>query len=370
MTVTAGARHEHEELTALADLIDGRRDEIVARWLEEVAREFGDGVGEAQLRNAMPEYLACLARALRGGEPLAPSGSAAWKDVAREHALARVRLGFDIAQLVREFILLRRVLTDVSREPPGRNDASRIADLIEAAVSTAVRTYVEARDYAARQKEAEHIAFITHELRNPLTAVKLASSRLRRNARQEQVPVLDLLDRNVNRLNGLVEGVLRVERLQAGKVQPRLADVELGELLEGTTSSAALAADAKGITLHASYDPHLLVRVDAELTKSAVTNVVENAVKYTDTGEVRLVAEPSGSAVTLHVWDNCPGLSPEELPVIFEPFERGRSQHKPGAGLGLAIARQAVEAEGGSIGAESKEERGCHFWITLPRVVH
>jgi signal transduction histidine kinase len=65
------------------------------------------------------------------------------------------------------------------------------------------------------------------------------------------------------------------------------------------------------------------------------------------------------------VHDDCEGLSPEELRVIFEPFHRGHSK-KPGSGLGLAIARQAVEAQGGAIHARSSSERGCHFWCTLP----
>jgi signal transduction histidine kinase len=73
--------------------------------------------------------------------------------------------------------------------------------------------------------------------------------------------------------------------------------------------------------------------------------------------------------VVVHVYDNCHGLSPQELAIIFEPFKRGHSS-KPGSGLGLAIARRAIEAQGGVIGAESDSERGCHFWVTLPKPSH
>jgi signal transduction histidine kinase len=74
--------------------------------------------------------------------------------------------------------------------------------------------------------------------------------------------------------------------------------------------------------------------------------------------------------VVLHVYDNCEGLSDEELKTIFEPFRRGAHTNKPGTGLGLAIARRAVEAQGGTIAAESVTERACHFWFTMPQVRH
>ncbi len=368
---SSGTR-EGSDRAILADLIDACRDDIVARWLKRVETELGKSVGTAQLQNAMPDYLAGLSAALRGTGGLPQRGAAAWVDVAREHALTRVRLGFDIDELVREFILLRQVLAEVSRERQANLDipqAERVADLIEAAISVSVRSYVEARDYAARQREARRISFVTHELRNPLSAAKLAASRLRRSAARYDEHSFDVLERNLGRLESLIDGVLNVERFQADKVQPHPEEVELCELLDRPLATAKMAAEVKGLTVTAEYDPHVLVRADPELAMSAISNVLDNAVKYTDAGEVRVGAEPSADRVTVHVWDNCPGLSEEELGVIFEPFERGQSK-KPGSGLGLAIARRALEAQGGSIDAESKGERGCHFWLALPRAAH
>jgi len=366
---------------ALADLIDARREEIVARWCDRVRRELPRDVEMTQLQDAMPEYLTRLAGALRTADPLTQKGSAIWEEVAREHAVTRVRLGFDVGELVREFILLRQVLYEISLQdettlPVGRQ-ATRVtdlmkdvADLIESAICVAVGTYVEARDYAARQKEAEHISFLTHELRNPLSTMKLTASRLRGVVPQESAHTLELLERNAERLDALIESVLHAERLESGKVTARVAEIELGELLDGPVETARIAAEAKGLAFRAQYDGRLLVRADHELAASAVRNLLDNAVKYTDAGEVRIEAEPAADRATLHVFDNCPGLSEEELRIVFEPFERGRTKGKPGTGLGLAIAQRAIEAQGGTIGAESRGERGCHFWITLPRSLH
>jgi signal transduction histidine kinase len=127
-----------------------------------------------------------------------------------------------------------------------------------------------------------------------------------------------------------------------------------------------MQAEAKGLTLVADVEPHVRVHADPELAASAISNVIDNALKYTDAGQVRVNAAPAVDHVTIHVWDNCQGLSGEELQTIFEPFHRGHSR-KPGTGLGLAIARRALEAQGGSIHAESPGDRGCHFWLTLPR---
>src|SRR5207253_1573899 len=90
-----------------------------------------------------------------------------------------------------------------------------------------------------------------------------------------------------------------------------------------------------------------------------------NAIKYSNPGEVRVAVFDTGSSIEIHVRDNCEGLSPEELRVVFEPFRRG-SHGGSGSGLGLAIARRAVEAQGGSIHVESRGQ-GCHFWIVLPK---
>jgi signal transduction histidine kinase len=131
-------------------------------------------------------------------------------------------------------------------------------------------------------------------------------------------------------------------------------------------ASARQTAQQKGLRLEADFDPNLELEVDPVLTRSAVQNLLENAVKYTDEGEVRLAIEDHGSEIVVHVRDSCHGLSPEELRTVFEPFARGHTK-APGTGLGLAIARRAIQVQGGRLEAESPGDSGCHFWITLPK---
>jgi signal transduction histidine kinase len=111
--------------------------------------------------------------------------------------------------------------------------------------------------------------------------------------------------------------------------------------------------------------PDCTLTLDRNLTCSAIQNLVDNAVKYTDDGHVDVVVEDQSERWSVHVRDTGPGLSPGELRTIFEPFRRGATS-KQGTGLGLAIARRAIEAQGGTIHAESTNA-GSHFWITLPK---
>jgi signal transduction histidine kinase len=123
------------------------------------------------------------------------------------------------------------------------------------------------------------------------------------------------------------------------------------------------------VQLETTYDPQTVLEVDLRLATSAIQNVIDNAVKFTDHGRVTVNVENQPSEVLVHVYDECEGLSPEELATIFEPFKRGHNQ-KEGSGLGLAIARRAVEAHGKTIHAESTAAHGCHFWFALPKASH
>jgi signal transduction histidine kinase len=359
---------------ALGQLIDRQRDGIVRRWLERVDREFAQGQVElTHLRDGIPDYLAALTQLLMSGQTAAQlaegAGAAtAWAKIAREHGITRVRIGFDIEQLVREFIVLRQVICGVAEEHGlgGAGTEAVLSDVLDAGVRLAVKAYVEARDFEARRKQAEHIGFLTHELRNPLSTVALTASQLRRQATPEQERMFDVLDRNLRKLGELIDSVLLTQKLEAGKVPYQPSDVRLGDLMEAALEGARSTASEKGLEFRSSYDPEVRVRIDPNLTRSAIQNVADNAARYTDAGAVEVTVDDRKDDVVIHVRDTCHGISSEELRTIFDPFERG-STPKPGTGLGLAIARRAVETQGGAIGAESTGPSGCHFWIQLPK---
>lgn len=361
---------------ALADAIERRGHDIEQRWLERVQADVvaGRQIPATDLRDSIGDYLVRLADALRGRESIETGGTAAWAEIAREHAATRVRLGFDIDQLVHEFILLRRILFEVAGEERLDGDPlqhERLADLIEAAIATAVKGYVESRDAADRRSRAEHIGFLTHELRNPLTTATMAATRLRRkqeiaDAHRE---TLDMLDRGLNRVRSMIDGILLTERLEAKEMECHAVDLPLRQLMPEATRAAEFEARNKGIAFTTRYDPHLQIHADPSLALSALQNVIDNAVKFTDRGHVHVVVDEDPAEAQVHIYDNCDGLAPDAVSTIFEPFKRAHSG-KAGTGLGLAIARRAVEAQGGRIGVDSSVGQGCHFWLTFPKPKH
>jgi signal transduction histidine kinase len=362
-------QHARSIRERLRQVIERRSEDIERRWLARVQQDIvkQPGVELTLLRDGMPDYLLELTKVLgNGADPLEHRAESAWARVARDHGITRVRIGFDIGQLVHEFIVLRRTIQEVvHEEDPALGPAHLLAELLEAAIAVAVQAYVDARDFESRRVQATNVGFLTHELRHPLSAASLAAARLRRSATPEQESALAILDRGLHRLGELIDGVLLTEKLEAGEITIAPAETTLGHLMEPVETLRG-SAEQKGLRFRTRYDPNLTLAVDIDLTRAVLQNLAENAVKYTDDGEVEISITDAGDDVIVDVRDTCQGLSPEELATIFEPFKRGRTD-KSGTGLGLAIARRAVEAQGGSIHAQSPGPTGCHFSVRIPR---
>jgi signal transduction histidine kinase len=355
---------------ALGRAIRAHQSEIESRWLDRVLKDLAGraDVQPTHLRNGMPDYLEALADLLSNPHPSRQDGTARWETVARDHGITRVRIGFDIDQLVREFMILRHTIQTVAQEHGvGTTDAEgALADNIEDAIASSVRAYVETRDYEARRVQAQNVGFLIHELRNPITIARFAFEQMCKHATEEQRRPCAALDRSLGTLTQLIDNVLATERLEAGSVEPHFADVTIGELVDAATAAAREAATEKHLAFEVQCPADRKVRVDPLLTESAIQNLVDNAVKYTDHGRVELVVDEQPTTWSVHVRDTGPGLSPEELRTIFEPFRRGKTS-KQGSGLGLAITKRAIEAQGGSIHVESGGPSGCHFWFELPK---
>jgi signal transduction histidine kinase len=358
------------DLRELGRIIGLRTIEIEKRWLERmaIALEAKPGVHLSELRSGVRDYLTGLSQLLSApADQLLDRGAASWARLAREHGITCVRIGFDIDQLIRELIALRLELRGLAREHGLSSDGveASLADLTDAAITESVRAYIATRDNEARRRQAENIGFLTHELRNPLAAAMQAGSAVRARAVAAQDRALEILDGSHRRLMELIDSVLDTERLEAGAVEVRRTEIRVGDLIEAATLTARLAAKEKGLAFEVHHNPERRIQLDLELTRSAIQNLVDNAVKYTDLGRVEVAVHDQEASWSVHVRDTCQGISVEELRTIFEPFRRGRTS-KHGTGLGLAIARRAIEAQGGSIHGESVSAAGCHFWLRLP----
>jgi two-component system, OmpR family, sensor kinase len=208
---------------------------------------------------------------------------------------------------------------------------------------------------------------VSHELRSPLARLQAAVG-LVRQAPAVTEPMLERIEREAERLNNLVGELLTLARLESGAGAPQRERVDLIDLLIAITDDARFEAQASGRELLLTHDAHFVVEVGAELISRAFENVIRNAVKFTAPGStVEVSALREAGCLRVQVADRGPGVKEDELQQIFEPFERAQSaQGVPGVGLGLAIARRALQVHGGSITAQNRQGGGLVFTLTVP----
>ncbi len=207
---------------------------------------------------------------------------------------------------------------------------------------------------------------VSHELRSPLARLQAAIGLVRQSP-QKLDASLDRIEREVARLDELVGEVLTLARLETGAAGSAAQTLDFAELVADIAEDARFEAEAAKRRLSLRSETPVAVRGSAELLHRAVENVVRNAVKYTAEGssvEVELSAR--GGRALLVVADRGPGIAPEELERVFEPFYRAPSDTAKGFGLGLAIAQRAVASHGGSIRAQNREGGGLRLEIELP----
>ncbi|MBN1794275.1 MAG: response regulator [Candidatus Omnitrophica bacterium] len=227
--------------------------------------------------------------------------------------------------------------------------------------------------------KSEFVSNVSHEFRTPLTSITQAVELLLEkrmgaiNADQEEF--LKIIDQDIKRLTRLINDLLDMSKLEAGKIVLEKKKESLGAVVIAVLSSLKTLADARSIELCNELRGSLpAIYGDAERLIQVLTNLVGNAIKYIDEGgTVRLGAEQviRGSDECLQVWvkDDGPGIARDHLPKLFNKFEQFKRVAGPGAqgtGLGLSIAKEIVELHGGDIWAESELGRGTTFYFTVP----
>jgi signal transduction histidine kinase len=231
------------------------------------------------------------------------------------------------------------------------------------------RLYLESQQ-ALRARE-EVLAIVSHDLRNPLNAITLATSLLQtsESISEEDREQLNIIDLSAQRMRRLIEDLLDVTRLEGGKRLPiEPAAVEAEPLLSETYELFKAQAAASGISLQYEAADNLPpVYADRHRILQVLWNLIGNAMKFTPSGgRIRFGAERRDSEVLFTVSDSGPGIPQEHLGDIFNPYWQAKRAERMGAGLGLPIAKGIVEAHGGRIWVESEPGKGTRFYFTLP----
>jgi signal transduction histidine kinase len=240
-------------------------------------------------------------------------------------------------------------------------------------MAASVESGLEALRRAEEQRK-ELIANISHDLKSPLTSIRghletvlLKGARLT-DAKQREY--LETALKNVSGFQRLVEELFDLVRLENRQIEPSMEPFSVAELVQDVVLKHQPQAARRGVTLEAVL-PDGLPRVEADIgmIERVLTNLIENALRYTgDGGMVKLGLYGENEAVRVTVTDNGAGISPEDLPHIFERFyraDKSRDRTVSGTGLGLAIAQEIINLHGGTITAESTPGEGARFYFNL-----
>jgi two-component system phosphate regulon sensor histidine kinase PhoR len=217
----------------------------------------------------------------------------------------------------------------------------------------------------------DFVSNISHELRTPLASLKALVDTLRDGALDDASAAQRFLDRietEVDALSQMVQELLELSRIESRQAPLRLTPSPVVDVVVPAAERLRPQAERAGISLTIDLPPDLpSVLADAERGQQVVTNLVQNAIKFTQPGgQVAVFAEPAGDEVVVSVRDTGVGIPADDLPRIFERFYKAdRARSGGGTGLGLAIAKHIVQGHGGRIWAESIEGRGSTFYFSL-----
>jgi GAF domain-containing protein len=369
-SMDAGAIYEYEEA--------GQEFRLHA------AHELPDELVEALRATAIPRGEGAVGRLATTGEPVAISDiqdAAMYQSRVRELLL---RLGYRsllAVPLLREDRLIGGLV--VNRKIPGAFDP-HVVDLLRSFATQSAVAIQNARLYreieeksrqlevASRHKSA-FLANMSHELRTPLNAIigftRIVARRAQDRLEPKQLENLERILSSAQHLLSLINAILDLAKVEAGRVELRPSEVQLPALLDQCMRTVEPLL-RESVAQVRAFGPDLPVVVaDEEKLRQIVMNLLSNAAKFTASGRIEVRARAADGAVELQVADTGIGIAPEKLGAVFEEFEQAHPRHGVeygGTGLGLAISRRLARLMGGDIRAESVPGAGSTFTLTLP----
>ena len=248
--------------------------------------------------------------------------------------------------------------------PGPRDEIGRLVETLNDMLDRLERSFEVQRRFTADA---------SHELRSPLSRLRAELEVTLRRPRppgEYEETLRSCLD-EVQRVQGLIEELLGLARIDARQEPEPAKPIAVSEIVEAAVAAVRPEAERRGVTVAVERPPELLVNAAPGAAKVALANILDNAVKFSPTGgQVRIVVTAGREEAVIAVSDTGPGVSPQEVARLFERFYRGkasRSMDVPGFGLGLAISRALVERQGGRISVEARTEKGATFAVHLSR---
>lgn len=278
-------------------------------------------------------------------------------------------LGFTVGQVVHGYGDVCQTIIELAverRAQISNEDFRTLTSCLDTAIAEAVTEYARQREQLIAGRGVEHLGFLAHELRNLLGAATLAFNTARAGRLSLDGPTGTLLDNSLLGMHELVTRSLAEVRLESGP--PRRERIALAAVLEEIEITAIAQCRRRDVQLSIEpAAPGILIDGDIQIIASILTNLVQNACKFTRAhGRVMLHARVVSDRVLIDVADECGGLPPGKADELFRPYHQ-RGSDRSGLGLGLAISLEGAQAMGGTIHVRDVPGKGCVFTLDLAR---
>ena len=390
----------------LGQILLDKIDSVIERWVEEVRQdeeiESSKTLTYESIRDSLPIVLEAIASLLNESTLTANPSQKVEKN-SLEHGIVRAEQGYDAAEIIYEYRLLRQVLF-VELEPDLLTGTAaevlqavrKIDAILDEVIFLSLESYVEAQLEKLEQMQAQlllnnqqlnrliqsqkdNFSHFAHELKNPLNSIIGFSSLLLQQQQRKikgQSTSLDfqLIEKMLNngeQLLRLVNDTLEISRYEAGQVTLNLIQVDISALIRSVVETLELSARQKDLKMIVNLDqapPQVMT--DALRMQQILTNLVSNAIRYTDSGTIHVICQRCNQeAWQLIVIDTGIGISPTEQERIFQPYYRAGSQETylpESTGLGLAIVDRLVNLLSGKVVLVSQVGLGSTFTVTFP----
>ncbi|HEV3194228.1 MAG TPA: HAMP domain-containing sensor histidine kinase, partial [Polyangiaceae bacterium] len=325
----------------LHEFLSTNRAAVIARTRAKVAARPVPYAAEGERENGIPLFIDQLIRALRSQS----TSSEAVKESAGRHGRYLLERGLTVAQVVHDYGGVCQAVTELAGEmnvPITADEFRMFNSLLDDAIAQAVTEYTRTREQLITDEGTERLGNLAHELRNTLGATMLSFQTLKMGSVGIGGSTAALVDRNLRTLARLIDS--SVARVRLASASPAFERVSVREFIEEVKVVASMEASARDLAL--AVTPILTevdVSVDRQLLAGIVTNVLQNAFKFTRRGgRVSLKTSFTEQRVLIEVEDECGGLAPGKAEELFRPFEQ-RNADRTGLGLGLSISRRSVK---------------------------
>ncbi len=286
---------------------------------------------------------------------------------AGSHGKELFRLGYTLSHVVHAYGAMCQSITELATIKKATITADEFHDLnrcLDVAIAGAVTEFQTDRDIRESDRENKQLGFLAHEMRNALGTVTLALELIKDGAVGFGGSTGLVLDRGIKRIEQLIDRSLTEVRL---RVDPKihLESINLLQLIDQIAVTAGIEARNRKQILEIEVDSSISFKADQQLIYSAVSNLIQNALKYTQAGgKITVRGTTASENVFIEVEDECGGLTGKAVD-LFRAFEQ-QNENRSGLGLGLTIAKQAAELHNGKISVSSLPQKGCIFKLTLP----